>query len=139
MRKSSHSTVPTPRRPTRLLQRLLQSSGWRWRWRRTLLGQQKGAPFVPGTQYRHQNALSTYCWGRFLFLVRGFSRRNQLSSCLGSIPSVQNPAFRSKYVKVFHCSIWKETKAIGSDGYSRVGRRTRMRYGVAVMNLACTK
>ena len=40
--KRGHRTVPAPRRPARLLQRLLQSAGrrHRWWWWRPLLGQQ---------------------------------------------------------------------------------------------------
>jgi len=54
MRQSGHSTVPAPRRPARLLQRLLQSSGrWRWWWR-PLLGQQTGTSAVPGPHNKHE-------------------------------------------------------------------------------------
>jgi len=52
MRQSGHGTVPAPRRPARLLQRLLQSSGW-WRWWRPLLGQQTGTSAVPGPHCKH--------------------------------------------------------------------------------------
>ena len=48
MRQSGNRTVPAPRRPARLLQRLLQPSGRRW----SLLGQQTGTSAVPCLHYK---------------------------------------------------------------------------------------
>ena len=54
MWQSGNRTVSAPRRPARLLQRLLQSSGWRRWWRRSLLGQQTGTSAVPGLHNKHE-------------------------------------------------------------------------------------
>jgi len=89
MRQSGNCTVPAPRRPARLLQRLLQSSGWwRWWWR-SLLGQQTGTSAVTGLHHKQETR----------------PQRCMLRACAFSSPWLCVPPFAY--------SLWKENQYVG--------------------------
>ena len=113
MRQSGDRAVPAPRRQTRLLQRLLQSSGWR-RWWRSLLGQQTGTSAVPGLHHKQEMR----------------PQHATLRACAFSSPWI--------YVPLFAYCLWKEHQHVGGERSSWVEQSSPthiLASGIAVLEV----